>query len=797
MSRRSAPTQADANANSLPAGGRPENIPDTSGVIRAPGRKAAPRPAQPARTGSPVIHPRHGPKAAQTLCQPPTARAACAALQAKASQPAPAKTRPAVPHVYRPNPVQKVLQAKPNNKPGAPPASPTPPKRPAAPPVYKPKAAGKAAQPKAAGVKPRPTPGAPAVYRPQPAPRVLQAKMSAHAAAAQSPARQAHGDAGQAARGEAIQPHMITGGAVSPGRMFASGRSDPSRFPIQLMRPLPNVRPTISDIDYIASGRERDTTGMMKWRAGRVEAILEPLTLPRGSKPSVDPLGWDYAAQVAVQKPNKAFKAHRGWVRFHLLNENLGGAGDDERNLVPTLNVYNTGKKWRDFEEAAKLYLITYRLPIAFELSVDFHQDVNSPMPQPGDNQLHNFPKTITAEFQYFDNQKGWTVPRHNGNVRLSIPPPSVTPGNAAIPLTDCSEKTLTGVFGIHSWLAKRLVEMRGLIEDRQPATVQDLYDLLYDFVVLYRGDSKNPTDDLNYLWPQLERQLNKTVGTALRIYPGWNPNNSTAVRRYAISPTDIRVAASSSSTKQLEAYAQHLNINIQALSLFKNIDNPKTTWDLYYQLTFEMRQPYQYTQFDRQWWPQILRALTPSGVHISGITRSGNVQTKTQKDQEKQRQLRQEQERQRILEEQRRQQEEERRVRELERQRQEQEQSRQAQERRRVILTRLSDSLRDAKRNTQFGQILSQNAEHYYRTKADDFINKVWYRVRDKFDDGGYREDVNYLNYYQVNFGLSEILRRAREKYPSNVQPTVNVFQGGWQQGGNSGQSGTDMEFD
>lgn len=78
------------------------------------------------------------------------------------------------PHVYKPSPPQKAVQAK-----MAPAVKGLGIKHPAAPPVYRPQAAAKAVQPKMAngGVN-RTSPAAPPVYRPQPTPKVLQKKSS-------------------------------------------------------------------------------------------------------------------------------------------------------------------------------------------------------------------------------------------------------------------------------------------------------------------------------------------------------------------------------------------------------------------------------------------------------------------------------------------------------------------------------------------------------------------------------------------------------------------------------------------
>lgn len=81
-------------------------------------------------------------------------------------------------------------------------------------------------------------------------------------------------------------------------------------------------------------------------RAGKVEAFILPGKLDGGA-PSANPIGWAWLYQNLAKVKGR-------WVRFHILNRQLGGAGDDVRNLVPTTHLDNHDKDWRQFEEAAK-----------------------------------------------------------------------------------------------------------------------------------------------------------------------------------------------------------------------------------------------------------------------------------------------------------------------------------------------------------------------------------------------------------------------------------------------------------
>lgn len=345
-----------------------------------------------------------------------------------------------------------------------------------------------------------------------------------------------------------------------------------------------------------------------------------------GTKPSVDPLGWDYAAQVAVQKPNKNPKPHRGWVRFHLLNEKLGGPGNNESNLVPTLNVYNSCQAWQtNFEETAKAYLDPSKAatpalnptnqsnPITFEVKVDYHANVASNPAQPGDNQLEKFPKKIEAEFKYFDSNSGqWKSPQRHGTVSLQIPAPSVTPGNVEFVLTDCSTKTLTETFGVDRWLAARVQDNLEYIKGRK--SIQHLYDTLSDnmaFALFTNTTTGSAQGDLDKHWPALENALNKTTGTSLRLYPGWSPTGAKAIRKVAKTFSLERLIKAAQNPNSTEAQeAQHnLQIDSTALSYFTHLKDPTTVMnasDLYREIV-----PYHdYRGFDQKIWPQIHKRI-------------------------------------------------------------------------------------------------------------------------------------------------------------------------------------------
>ena len=59
-------------------------------------------------------------------------------------------------------------------------------------------------------------------------------------------------------------------------------------------------------------------------------------------------LGWSW-----VYRFNGTAPTNGSWLRFHLLNENLNGPGDEIRNLVPARQMTNQNPWWRGLDDEA------------------------------------------------------------------------------------------------------------------------------------------------------------------------------------------------------------------------------------------------------------------------------------------------------------------------------------------------------------------------------------------------------------------------------------------------------------
>lgn len=98
-----------------------------------------------------------------------------------------------------------------------------------------------------------------------------------------------------------------------------------------------------------ADGMKWDTFSSTDHNGAQVpEKIIGVMKSPdNGGTPSVDPPGWGWLK-------TKFGRLKGSWVRFHIINAELGGPGNDAENLVPTVTAVNLNGAWRRLEDDAK-----------------------------------------------------------------------------------------------------------------------------------------------------------------------------------------------------------------------------------------------------------------------------------------------------------------------------------------------------------------------------------------------------------------------------------------------------------
>lgn len=138
-----------------------------------------------------------------------------------------------------------------------------------------------------------------------------------------------------------------------------------------------------------------------------------------GGVPSVDPPGWAWLK-------TKFGRLKGTWVRFHIINAELGGPGNNATNLVPTLHALNHNGGWRTLEDNAKASASdddeddsdwTY-----VEVDIDYDDDFPA-----------GIPETIDATWGYWDDDSNaWT--QSGGNVHLAQNDPDDGDNNNYLP---------------------------------------------------------------------------------------------------------------------------------------------------------------------------------------------------------------------------------------------------------------------------------------------------------------------------------------------------------------------------
>jgi hypothetical protein len=132
-----------------------------------------------------------------------------------------------------------------------------------------------------------------------------------------------------------------------------------------------------------------------------MEAWLYPSDNIQGSAPSVRPSWW--ATMMADWKTTNSAWVSRNVVQGHLLNERLGGPGNDMRNLTPFAKSTNA-QHHANVEKAAKAIKARNNI-LHYVVAVDY-----SSAPQPADfgnnighMYLKHFAQGITCTFEEYD----------------------------------------------------------------------------------------------------------------------------------------------------------------------------------------------------------------------------------------------------------------------------------------------------------------------------------------------------------------------------------------------------------
>ena len=133
------------------------------------------------------------------------------------------------------------------------------------------------------------------------------------------------------------------------------------------------------------------------------------------TKAGIDPPGWEYlrlynSTQKTSKKTGKTYDKIYKWVRFHLLNNHIGGNGHDAKFLTPAPMTANSQWSQNPEKEMKKVIKggssLWYKVNVEYWTTSDarpeFDRSKNATNKKDYTNNITLFPKTITADWTVY-----------------------------------------------------------------------------------------------------------------------------------------------------------------------------------------------------------------------------------------------------------------------------------------------------------------------------------------------------------------------------------------------------------
>jgi hypothetical protein len=138
-----------------------------------------------------------------------------------------------------------------------------------------------------------------------------------------------------------------------------------------------------------------------------MHAEVHPGKTGGGSKPSTRPNWWPDGSSAASQATKTWFSNYM--VQGHLLNHNIGGPGDDMKNLTPLVKSANSTHS-KKVEQDIKGY-VDKNYVVEYEVRVDYSNspsagDLNAPAGIQNEidtNYAHHLAHAIEVEYSVYD----------------------------------------------------------------------------------------------------------------------------------------------------------------------------------------------------------------------------------------------------------------------------------------------------------------------------------------------------------------------------------------------------------
>lgn len=208
---------------------------------------------------------------------------------------------------------------------------------------------------------------------------------------------------------------------------------------------------------------------------GQVNSISD------GGVPTVSPEGWNDVLAGAQ-------KVKGSWVRFHLLNQWLGGKGNNTANLVPTTVGTNHNGTWKQLEQEAQ-QIASNNKWVWWYVTVNHH--AASIQKQHG----IGFPSSIRVQAQTWNTNKWENLKTNNGDYTLNVSEPDfsgATPERYFHEITGSQWVNLVGVNNIS--LINALVQNSSKIKTLSDLDEQVYFNEKYNFQNL--NSNINKIDD-------------------------------------------------------------------------------------------------------------------------------------------------------------------------------------------------------------------------------------------------------------------------------------------------------------
>lgn len=292
-------------------------------------------------------------------------------------------------------------------------------------------------------------------------------------------------------------------------------------------------------------------------RAGTVEAVIPAGEVIGGTVPRKETLlGWFWVHQFGGTRP-----ANGSWIRFHLLNEQLGGRGTSKLNLVPTTQATNQDARWTTRLDDVANATHDDGEHLHFIATVQYHPRVAAPV-EPGERFQHFFPRRIEAEYRVWRNQQWEDLV--DADLQPIAPPP-MDPAIVSVYLASASDKRLTHrCRGLDTTFANCLSgAKRKFAAMPAHSTLDDVYDVVTEETLpsltiagpgkrLLPADAQRKLDVVRGWWPALEAAL-------LSPHPNQQLSVNYTINLAGSTPVEtetMRLAAEQQKAKRAESQA-------------------------------------------------------------------------------------------------------------------------------------------------------------------------------------------------------------------------------------------------